>query len=81
MGRERRPSFQLDDQQMQMIPFADERREREDDSEMERQREQQRNKPKISVPQLKIVPFTLIVTEEGEQKHVHSIECTDSHLV
>ena len=82
-SRERRPSFQLDDDQMQLIPYADSSvllAEEESARQKAELEEDQTRRQKISVPQLKIVPYAMIVTEKGEQQHVHSIECPTSLL-
>ena len=33
------------------------------------------------IPHLKVVQYTVVLTENGEQQMVHSIECLNSHLI
>jgi hypothetical protein len=57
-SRERRPSFQLDDHQMEQLPYVD-------DSvrlSAEEEKEGQEEKRKLTVPQLTVVPFTVCPT-------------------
>ncbi|KAF7632367.1 hypothetical protein Mgra_00008216 [Meloidogyne graminicola] len=90
--RQRRLSFQLDDDQMRLIPYVDsdvfsinnntlldiystEKNSNYNNKEIEEKEEDD------LIPHLKVVQYAIVLTEKGEQQMVHSIECSNSHLM
>uniref|UniRef100_A0A1I8BAU7 Uncharacterized protein n=1 Tax=Meloidogyne hapla TaxID=6305 RepID=A0A1I8BAU7_MELHA len=95
--RQRRPSFQLDDDQMRLIPYVDSdvfsmnnniidnnysytMENNEKDSQID-DNNNEKDKDDDLIPHLKVVQYAVVLTEKGEQQIVHSIECSNSHLI
>jgi len=94
--RQRRPSFQLDEDQMRMIPYVDSdvfsmnnniidnnyiySRERNERNNQVDNNNNERDDEDDLIPHLKVVQGAIVLTENGEQQMVHSIVCSNSHL-
>ncbi|CAK5118199.1 unnamed protein product [Meloidogyne enterolobii] len=94
--RQRRPSFQLDDDQMRMIPYVDSdvfsmnnniidnnyiyTRERNERDHQIDNNNNEKEDEDDLIPHLKVVQGAIVLTDKGEQQMVHSIVCSNSHL-